>query len=366
MVSPTTRQRVQAAIAELGFRPGAAARTVLEKRPATMADVGARAGVGEATVSRVLNRSGLVRESTRRRVQSAMEELDYRPNAIARSLSRGRAMTFGVIVPFFVRPSAVERLRGAEAEFTAAGYDTVLYNVAAPEQVEAQFVNVGGGRADGVLVISVPPPAPQIERLVASKTPVVLVDVRYPGLSQVYTDDVEGGIQATRHLLELGHRSIAFVGDPSDNLFGFTSSARRRAGYEKVMREAGFEVPSHHVVEGEHSLEVALELASELLALPDPPTAIFAASDTQAFGVLEAAHRAGVEVPDRLSVIGFDDVEAASYLGLTTVRQPLTFSGRRGARMLLDETEGCGPEEPVTEKLSLELVRRRTTAPPPT
>jgi hypothetical protein len=113
-----------------------------------------------------------------------MEELDYRPNAIARSLSRGRAMTFGVIVPFFVRPSAVERLRVAEAEFTAAGYDTVLYNVAAPEQVGAQFVNVGGGRADGVLVISVPPPAPQIERLIASKTPVVLVDVRYPELRE--------------------------------------------------------------------------------------------------------------------------------------------------------------------------------------
>jgi LacI family transcriptional regulator len=352
-------------MSELGFRPGEARRAGRQKGAVTMADVGDRAGVGEATVSRVINRSGIVRESTRRRVQAAIDELDYHPNATARSLSRGRAMTLGVIVPFFVRPSAVERLRGAEAEFTAAGYDTVLYNVAAPEQVQAQFTNVAAGRSDGVLVISVPPARSQVERLAASGTPVVLVDVRYPGLSQVYSDDVEGGTLATRHLLELGHRRIAFLGDPSDNLYGFTSSAHRRAGYEQAMRKAGLEVPSRHVKEGEHSQEIALELASELLALPDPPTAIFAASDTQAFGVLEAAVRAGVQVPERLSVIGFDDIEAASYLGLTTVRQPLTYSGARGARLLLDETAGCGPDQPVVEKLVLEVVSRRTTAPPP-
>jgi LacI family transcriptional regulator len=365
LVAEETRQRVQAAIAELDYRPNRAGRSAGDRRPATMADVGARAGVGEATVSRVLNSSGLVSEATRQRVVSAMEELDYRPNPIARSLSRGRAMTLGVVVPFFVRPSAVERLRGAEAEFTAAGYDTVLYNVGTPEQVQEQFVNVAGGRADGVLVISVPPPAREMERLVRSGAPVVLVDVRYPGLSQVYTDDMEGGILATHHLLGLGHRRIAFVGDPSDNRFGFTSSAHRRVGFEAAMTEAALDVPPDYIKEGEHSREVALELASELLALPEPPTAIFAASDTQAFGVLEAAVRAGVDVPGRLSVIGFDDVEMAPYLGLTTVRQPLTYSGARGARLLVEQAGGWRPEKPVVEKLSLELVSRRTTSVPP-
>ncbi|MBJ7598044.1 MAG: substrate-binding domain-containing protein [Candidatus Dormibacteraeota bacterium] len=362
LVAQVTRQRVQAAIAELDFQPSKDARGGRDRRLATMSDVGARAGVGEATVSRVLNGSGLVSEGTRQRVLSAIKELDYRPNPIARSLSRGRAMTLGVIVPFFVRPSAVERLRGAEAEFTAAGYDTVLYNVGTPDQVFDQFANVAGGRADGVLVISVPPPAHHMERLVGRGTPVVLVDVRWPGLNQVYTDDVEGGALATRHLLELGHRRIAFVGDPSDNRFGFTSSAHRRAGFEAAMRATGLEVHSHYVREGEHSREGALELASELLALPDPPTAIFAASDTQAFGVLEAAVRAGVGVPHQLSVIGFDDVEMAPYLGLTTVRQPLTYSGVRGAQLLIEQAAGWYPEEPVVEKLSLELINRRTTA----
>jgi LacI family transcriptional regulator len=365
LVAQVTRRRVQAAIAELDYQPGKSTRGVRDRRPATMADVGARAGVGEATVSRVLNSSRLVSEGTRQRVLSAMEELDYRPNPMARSLSRGRAMTLGVIVPFFVRPSAVERLRGAEAEFTAAGYDTVLYNVGTPEQILEQFHNVTGGRSDGILVISVPPPEREMERLLGSGAPVVLVDVRFPGLTQVYTDDVEGGMLATRHLLELGHRRIAFLGDPSDNRFGFTSSAHRRAGFEAAMTEAGLQVPPHHITEGEHSREVALQQASELLDLPDPPTAIFAASDTQAFGVLEAAVLAGVDVPGRLSVVGFDDVEMAPYLGLTTVRQPLTYSGARGARLLLEQASGWRPENPVVEKLSLELVSRRTTAAPP-
>ena len=334
------------------------------RRLATISDVAARAGVGEATVSRVLNGSALVREATRKKVQAAIEELDYRPSPIARSLSRGRAMTLGVIAPFFVRPSAVERLRGAEAAFTSSGYDTVLYNVSTPDQVPEQFENVAGGRADGVLVISVPPPPREMERLLASRTPMVLVDLRYPGLSQVYTDDVEGGRLATAHLLELGHRHIAFVGDFSDNPFGFTSSRHRCQGFQETMSQAGLAVPPHYVKEGEHSREVAVRLASELLRLEDRPTAVFAASDTQGFGVLEAAVAAGIEVPRQLSVIGFDDIEMAAYMGLTTVRQPLRYSGARGARLLVELSEAEVRPEPVAEKLRLDLIKRRTTARP--
>jgi LacI family transcriptional regulator len=365
LVNEATRKHVQAAIAELEYGPDRATRGRGFRRMATIADVASRAGVGEATVSRVFNGSGLVREMTRQRVQAAIEELDYRPSPIARGLSRGRAMTLGVIAPFFVRPSAVERLRGAEARFTVAGYDTVLYNISTPEQIREQFGNVARGRTDGILLISVPPPAGALERLIGGGTPIVLVDVRYPGLSQVHTDDVEGGTVATRHLLELGHRRIAFVGDFIDNPYGFTSSAYRCAGFEQTMRRAGLPVPIYYVKEGEHSREIALRLASELLALPEPPTAIFAASDTQAVGVLEAAARAGVDVPGQLSVLGFDDIGMAAYVGLTTVRQPLEYSGARGAQLLLDLSQGWQPQEPLVEKLPLELVVRRTTAEAP-
>jgi len=352
-------------MAELDFLPGQVPSGRDAGRLATIADVAALAGVGVATVSRVLNGGSMVREATRQRVQSAIEDLNYRPNTIARSLSLGRAMTVGVITPFFVRPSAVERLRGAEAEFTGAGYDTVLYNGSTPNQVDEQFWNVARGRTDGVLVISVPPPRSQMERL-RGRTPVVLVDVRYPGLSQVYIDDVEGGALATRHLLQLGHRRIAFVGDVSDNPYGFTSSAYRRVGFLDSMRRAGLEVPVEHIKEDVHSREAALRLASELLSLPEPPTAIFAASDTQALGVLEAASRSGVDVPGDLSVVGFDDIDVAPYVGLTTVRQPLQYSGARGARLLLELMDGGRSSAPVVEKLSLALVVRRTTGEPPT
>jgi LacI family transcriptional regulator len=365
LVNEATRERVQAAIAELEYGADRTVRARGPRRIATIADVASRAGVGEATVSRVFNHSTLVRETTRQRVQAAIEELDYRPSPIARGLSRGRAMTLGVIAPFFVRPSAVERLRGAERRFTAAGYDTVLYNISAPEQILDQFANVARGRTDGILLISVPPPDAALRRMIAGGTPTVLVDVRYPGLSQLYTDDLEGGTLATRHLLELGHRRIAFVGDFSDNPYGFTSSARRCAGYVQTMSRARLEVPSRYVKEGEHSRAVAVRLADELLALPEPPTAIFAASDTQAFGVLEAAARAGVDVPGQLSVMGFDDIEMAAYMGLTTVRQPLEYSGARGAQILLDLSQGWQPAELPVEKLTLELVVRRTTAEPP-
>ena len=365
LVRGETRERVRRAMAELGYEANRTARGARGRRAATIADVARRAGVSEATVSRVVNGSTVVRGATRRRVQKAIAQLDYRPSALARALSRGRAMALGVMVPFFVHPSAVERVRGAEREFTAAGYDTVLYNVSTPAQVREQFANLVGGPTDGVLVISVPPPRRDLERVLGRGVPVVLVDVRYPGLSQVYTDDVEGGELATRFLLELGHRRVAFVGDFSENPYGFTSSANRCAGFRRAMRRAKLEVPLDYVKEGEHSRQVAVQLASELLALPEPPTAIFAASDTQAFGVLEAAARMGIAVPERLSVIGFDDVEAAAYMGLTTVRQPLEYSGSRGARLLLDLNNGSRAEEPVVEKLPLELVRRRSTAPPP-
>jgi LacI family transcriptional regulator len=353
---------VLASAEQLGYQPARSARVQGAGRYATIADVAGLAEVSQATVSRVLNGSALVREATRHRVQVAIAELDYHPSPIARGLSRGRAMTLGVIVPFFVRPSSVERLRGAEARFTAAGYDTVLYNVSTPDQIGDQFGNVVGGRTDGVLVISVPPPRTQVDRLLGSGTPVVLVDVRHPGLSHIYTDDVEGGRLAARHLLKLGHRRIAFVGDVSENRYGFTSSAYRHAGFQDVMQQEGLEVPLQYIKEGEHGRDVAIGLAAELLALPEPPTAIFAASDTQAFGVLEAAVQAGVDVPGQLSVIGFDDVDTASYLGLTTVRQQLELSGAWGAQLLLELTDGWGPRDPVVEKLSLELIERRTTA----
>jgi DNA-binding LacI/PurR family transcriptional regulator len=192
--------------------------------------------------------------------------------------------------------------------------------------------------------------------------PVVLVDRRAEGAPSVYIDDEAGGRLATEHLLELGHRRIAFVGDLEDGPFGFTSSAARRRGYEAALRDAGVEPRRGLVRLGPHRRDAARAATRDLLALAEPPTAVFAASDHQALGAVEAARAAGLEVPRRLSVIGFDDVELARYCGLTTVAQPLEESGALGAEALLTTLAGGTPR---SVELRLELQARTTTAPSP-
>lgn len=331
----------------------------------TIADVAAHAGVGAGTVSRVLNDSPRVSESTRARVLAAIEVLDYRPNPLAQGLSRGRCQTLGVVVPFFTHASAVERLRGVVAALDGSRYDLVLFNVESPVHRDEHFATLTRrDRADGLLIMSLPPPASSLHRLASSGVPTVLLDSRGAGVPAVVTDDVEGGRLATRHLLDLGHRRIAFLGDDPSNPLGFTSSGARETGYRETMEAAGVDVPPEDVLHGPHVRAVARELTAQMLAAPDHPTAIFAASDTQALGVLEAARAAGLDVPGDLSVVGFDDVEVSSYAGLTTVRQPLFESGHRAAELLL---ESLAAEDPLGEsehQLDLELVVRSTTAPP--
>lgn len=330
----------------------------------TISDVARHAGVGAGTVSRVLNEHPRVRPETRARVLAAIDALDYRPNPLARGLSRGRGHTVGVVVPFFTHASAVERLRGVVSILAGSRYDLVLFDVESPVHRDERFAALAGrARADGLLVMSLPPPPADLARLVAAGVPVVLVDAVGEGASMVVTDDVEGGRIATRHLLELGHRRIAFIGDDPRNAFGFTSSTRRQEGYAQVLDDAGIGTDPDLVRHGTHDRDVARELTAELLALPDPPTALFASSDVQATGALEAARRAGLSVPGDLSVVGFDDIEISGYLDLTTVHQPLFDSGVLGARLLLDALALDGPRPAEVHELPLHLVPRGTTGP---
>jgi LacI family transcriptional regulator len=332
----------------------------------TIADVAAHAGVGAGTVSRVLNDRPKVSPTTRARVLAAIELLEYRPNAFARGLSSGRCQTLGVVVPFFTHASAVERLRGIVAALRDSQYDLVLFNVESPVHRDEHFSALAGrDRADGLVIMSLPPPAAQLARLRAAGVPVVLIDAVGEGVPSVVTDDVEGGRIATRHLVGLGHRDIAFIGDAADNGFGFTSSAMRQLGYEEVLRSEGIRVRRSFIRHGPHERDTARRLTEQLLRLRTPPTAIFAASDVQATGVLEAARARQLHVPRDLSVVGFDDIEISGYAGLTTVRQPLFDSGYFGARTLLDVLEGGRRLVAAEHLLPLELVERSTTAPPP-
>jgi LacI family transcriptional regulator len=342
--------------------PGSAARPA--GSPARIADVAARAGVGVATVSRVLNGHASVRPSTRERVAEAIEALNYRPSSLARSLSLQRTMVVAALLPWFTNPSAVQRVRGIVDGLSGSHYDLMVFDIESEDRQRRAFELFDrGDRADGLLVVSTLPPEPEIERIRAAGIQCVLIDAVHSSFPSIAVDDVAGGEIATRHLLNLGHRRIALIGDPPPE-FRFDWSRDRTRGYERALASAGIEVRSDYVREGTRLPHVAGAVAGELLSMAERPTAIFAASDTQALGVLEAARAHGVRVPEELSVVGFDDIEVAGYVGLTTVRQPLVESGRRGARLLLDALEGR-TVEPLRELLPLELVVRSTTGPAP-
>jgi DNA-binding LacI/PurR family transcriptional regulator len=326
--------------------------------------VAARAGVGVATVSRVMNGSASVRPATRERVLDAIKALNYRPSSVARSLSLQRTMVVAALLPWFTNPSAVQRVRGIVEGLSSSRYDLMVFDIESEARQRRAFELFDrGDRADGLLVVSTLPPEQEVERIRAARIPCILVDAVHPALPSIAVDDVGGGELATRHLVELGHRRIALIGDPPPE-FRFEWSRDRTRGYERALRQAGIEVRPEYVREGTRLLHVARAIAAELLSLPERPTAIFASSDTQALGALEAARGLGIRVPQELSIVGFDDIEVASYVGLTTVRQPLAESGRRGAELLL-RALGGRPVDLRTELLPLELVVRGTTGPAP-
>jgi DNA-binding LacI/PurR family transcriptional regulator len=246
-------------------------------------------------------------------------------------------------------------------------FDLVIYNVETVDKRDQYLRGLAlAQRTDGFLVISLPPRDEDVRRLSSAAIPVVVVDAHaqtVEGLPHVVGDDIAGGEAATRHLLDLGHRRIAFLGDEFDNPFGFTSSRHRYLGFEAALRGAGFDPLPGFVSLGAHSRYQARELAARLLSADERPSAIFAASDTQALGVISAAHEAGLRVPDDLSVVGYDDIEIAEYVGLSTVRQQLFESGRLGAELLLAEIR-VRSHTPPSIVLPPEVVVRGTTAPP--
>lgn len=339
----------------------------MPKKAVTIRDVARQAGVSVATASRALNGLDIVNPQTRDRILTVMEELGFRPSPAARRLSLGRTLTVGVVVSFLTRPQAAERLRGVDAVLADSEFDLVIYNVESVQKRDHYLNTLAQSqRTDGLLVMSLPPPAEAVPLLGQSPVPVVFIDVHTPSVAsmpRVIGDDVAGGAIAARHLLDLGHAAIAFIGDAVADPFGFTSSRDRERGLTDELAKAGLGIPAKWIGHAAHGRYEARDLAHRMLAGERPPTAIFTASDTQALGVIAAARELGLHVPDDLSVVGYDDIEAADYVGLTTVRQQLLESGRRGAEILLSEIESHSEQPPVA-RLDPKLVVRATTAPP--
>jgi DNA-binding LacI/PurR family transcriptional regulator len=330
---------------------------------ATISEVAARAGVGIGTVSRVLNGSFQVRPATRDKVQAAIAELNYRPSRSSTGNTSKHQGFVGVLVPFFDEPSSYQRLRGIVQSLQPHGLEIVLYNVDTPDSAHRRLLELPRQRLEGLIIISLPLRSEEGNRLSMAPFPTVLIDTAHPSLPSVVIDDRKGGRIATEHLLSLGHERIAFIGEPERNPFGFVSSRHREDGYAAALADAGIAFDRRYVKHGPHVRTAARQLANELSSMKDPPTAVVAASDVQALGVLEAARLAGKSVPNDLSVIGYDDIDLAAYSGLTTVRQPLKVSGERGSEILTRALATGTRPIPFVEELALEVVVRGTTGP---
>ncbi len=330
-----------------------------------MSDVAAKAGVGIGTVSRVLSGSLQVSPKTRQRVLAAVEELGYVPSRPGGRNGPDQGGLVGVVIPDFGSSSSMARLVGLVAALRSRAYHVVIYPVHTPDEARQALVELPRSKTlDGVIVISLPLRGDEGERLAGSRFPVVLLDTTHPGLTRVTIDDVAGGRLATQHLIDLGHERIAFVGEPVRNPMSFMSSGLREEGFRTAIAKAGLERNPQYVRHGPHLRSAGRQMGIELLAHSTPPTAVVAASDTQAVGVMEAARASGRSIPEDLSIIGYDDIDLASLVALTTIRQPLETSGVRAAEILLSALESGQKPQPFNDVLSLELVLRQSTAPP--
>ena len=323
-------------------------------------DVAERAKVSIATVSRVLNAPHKVSPATRERVLAAIDELEFVPKAEAVARSRKATGRIAVVAPFFTFPSFTERLRGVANALTAAPYELTIYVVDTAARRDAYLTSLAvTGRVDGLILLALPFGEAVASRLLFYKVDAVLVEFVRAPFSSVEIDDVAGGRLAAQYLLDRGHRRCAFIGDLDVPDYAIRTSDRRLEGYRQALREAGVDLPDAYVALAPHGLEPARQLAHRLLDLPEPPAAIFAASDTQAMGALKAARDRGVRVPDEVAIIGFDDLDTAEYIGLTTVRQQLVESGQVAVELLLARLADPSRARQRVQ-LPLEIVRRET------
>ncbi len=327
---------------------------------ATIHDVARRARVSASTVSHVVNGTRYVSEATRARVEGAIRALGFRPNALARSLRRGKSHTLGLILPDSANPFFAEIGRELQTSAFEAGFSVVLCNTENDREKERLYLNVlVRNQVDGILLVATDDRSDFLEAMIGSELPLVTLDreATRPGLDSVIADHLSGGLLATRHLLALGHRRIACLAGPAR----LSSSAQRLAGYRKALAGAGVRPLDELVHHGDFHPESGWAAARRLLRGARPPTAVFACNDLMAIGVLRAADELGRRVPEDLAVVGYDDIELSRYTipPLSTVAQPKQEMAREALRLMARRIE-AGPLRPQQRRLPVSLVVRQT------
>jgi LacI family transcriptional regulator len=333
----------------------------------TALEVAKQAGVSQPTVSLVLSKNPKARVApeTRARVLKAAEELGYRPNRLAQGLVRRRSFALGVIVPGFANPVSAAIVSGAERVAAQAGYAVLLCETGEID-VKQHLKALTDRQIDGVIIAGIGESSlPEAE---LARMNVVLVNQASDLLSSVQDDSLNAGTLAARHLLDLGHRRLAFIGPVS------TASAyrMRERGFATALREAEAVPPSERWLRADPTVAGGLAAMRTLLAQAEPPTAVFCANDLIALGAHKACALAGISIPRAMSILGCDDIDLGTLVTpeLSTISTPKRELGARAVRLLLRQldgaTEGKAPQSPTTQTLPVKLVLRGTTARPQT
>jgi LacI family transcriptional regulator len=337
----------------------------------TISDVAKRAGVSAMTVSRVVNGTGHTSAQTRARVESAIAELGYVPNALARQLRSKRTKTIALLVADISNPYFTTIARGVEDFFVAHGYVVMYCNTDENEAEETQYLLALIERqVDGVLLVPARSTGDSFLLLEAHRTPFVVLDrsVASPTVDSVRCDSEAGAYELVRHLIELGHRDIAVLtGSPT-----ISTSLDRVAGARRAFAEAGMILPDGAIHYGSFAYGKSNQadghrMATDMIAAPGPlPTAVFCANNFIAFGAIRALREAGIRVPDDMSMVAFDDLPEAwmSEPFLTVTRQPAYDIGYRAAALLMDHITGARVPSGASVILPFELVVRRSSGPP--
>lgn len=326
--------------------------------PSTLTDVARLAGVSPSTVSRIINGTAKVSDHKRRAVLAAIEAVNFAPNLMAQALKKGRSMTIGIVVQDFGSPFFDETLRCVDDGLKGTGYTSVIASGHWSEEEEiARIRQLAGRKVDGVILLSGRSGSAAIAQLAAQR-PIVATGcaVEARNAHGFTLDNAFGAGLAVRHLLDLGHRRIAFIAGRA----GHQDARARLAGYRQALLEEGIGFDEALVADGDFRETGGMAAVARLLASGQQFTAIFAANDLSAFGARLALYRKAIRVPEDISLVGFDDLPGAAYTTppLTTVRQPLYEMGRIAAGAVLRLING----EPVeTELPPLELVVRETT-----
>jgi LacI family transcriptional regulator len=326
----------------------------------TIHDIAKRAGVSVSTVSRVMNGKPDVRQATQDKVNAAIKELKYRPNTVARGLVLQRSNVIGFIASDITNPNFPGMARGVVARAREYGYSVMIFDTFRDSEVEKEAINLLRSRqVDGIILNFGEVNTDELEKLKKEKFPVVQVYRKTPrsAISTIAIDNVESGYNAVSYLLNLGHRRIGHITPGVKTQSGI----ERLEGYRKALKEREIPFEEELVIQGNNTSDSGRECMEQLLALDNPPTAVFAAHDMMALGAYDAVFSAGLSIPEDISVVGHDNIPVASLVRpkLTTVDTAKGELGKAGIDLLIREIEN---EAPISEEkvFSTELLIRES------